>query len=201
MTAHNAHMHTPSDPFPRRREGNSTYTKNLHVRTTSAAFGCIDIPPVWGTDIGAILVALVTVTHGDVSYPRVDDCHRNIVRSRYGRLTKGWSSQRRHHHSERKLTLNPKPRQTFDTNYSISAKGRKAEVHLESHVAGVMMLFPEHTKKEETTFRHFAILGSNLGPRNTIIVTGYLSAVLSREIKGSAASYLTYRVDGQDETN
>ena len=64
-----------------------------------------------------------------------------------------------------------------------------------------MMLFPEHTKKEETTFRHFAILGSNLGPRNTIIVPGYLSAVLSREIKGSAAGYLTYRVDGQDESN
>ena len=51
----------------------------------------------------------------------------------------------------RKLTLHPYTPQTFDTNYSISAKGRKVEVHLESHVAGVMMLFPEQTKEGPRT--------------------------------------------------
>ena len=66
-------------------------------------------------------------------------------------------------------------------------------------MAGVMMLFPEHTGN--TTFKHFSIVGSNLGPRNTIVVPGNLAAVVSQELTKSATGYLTYRVEGQDESN
>ena len=84
----------------------------------------------------------------------------------------------------------PHRKQTFDTNYSVAAKGEPHLIKLEHHVAGVIAI----THDVDFTFTDDAISGSELGPRNTIVVPEPVANKLNAIIASSANNFATYMV-------
>ena len=126
------------------------------------------ILPVWGTKVSVVRRGVLT--RSEVSRRKAVDCHiQTSSRCSSTRQQLDYSSE-----SSLLLTL---LWQTFDTNWSIAAKGKSFDVPLESHVASIMMLVPNESTNYH--FRNFAIIGSSNGPRNSIVVPGALALTLT----------------------
>ena len=72
----------------------------------------------------------------------------------------------------------------------MAAKGAPHLIKLENHVAGVIAI----THDSDFSFNDYSITGSELGPRNTIIVPEPVAHKLTTLIAQSANNYTTYVV-------